>query len=550
MVAHPDGDVRAEALRGISPLTRARSSALNSSGGGTGAGLLAAAIAIGASIRLYPMISSSGFPTGDGGLFFSMVRDLRANHLALPEYTSYNHGHIPFAYPPLGLYAAAVAQGVTHLSSAQIFAILPPVITTLSFLAFALLARSLLDSNLARITAVFAFALLPDAYFPERMGGGITRSFGLLLALLTLHQLVLLFRRPAREHLLLATLFAALTILSHLEWTLFTAYSGAVLWWALARSRQAAVNGLAVFLGTLFLSAPWWLTVVARHGVGPFVATLTNSSGAFPWYGGPAAFLGLKWTEELGFPLVTALAALGLVSCLASRRWLLPIWLAASFTIESRAYVQRPVIIIALLAGVGASDVLAPLVRRHIHLTGNDHRASVLTVGLLAFMAIYLLGSSLAWDATSTTQLSRADRDAMAWARTHTAADAQFFVVSVSAWGYTNPAEWFPALAERSNVSTVPGYEWIPGAIGRRTVAWNRALLCSSQTAVCIEHWLERSAPAATYVYIPRGSTEPGQVDVSGEVGLCCRPLRASLQRLHGYSTVYNRRGAEIFRRG
>jgi hypothetical protein len=534
--------------------------------------LLIPAIVIGTTIRLYPAFTSGGFPTGDGGLFLTMVRDLQAHHFALPAYTSYNHARIPFAYPPLGFYVAGLLQALTHLSIAQVFAIVPPLVMVFSLPAFALLARSLLTSNVAAVAAVFVFALLPDAYYPERMGGGITRSFGLLFALLTLHQLVLLYRRPTTARVALATLFATLTALSHPEWTLFVAYSAVILLCAMGRNRRGLISAAVVFGGALCLSAPWWLAVVTRHGFSPFLATLANSSSNSPWYGPPAALRGLHWTDGLGFPLTTALALLGLLACIASRRWLLPIWLVASFTVEARAYVERPVIVLALLAGVGIQGVLLPLLTRSgvpVGLREGNARGKqelaatntgrpiderpawkgrVLPASVLGFLLFYLLGTTVAWDAGTTTQLSPADRQAMSWVQSHTPDSSRFFVVSVSKWGYTNPAEWFPALAERTNATNVLGYEWIPHAIALRDPAWNRALTCSSERAPCIDRWLRAHDRGVNYIYIPSDPVAPGKVGTAGNV--CCRSLRASLDRFPGYVRVYDRRGVEIYHRG
>jgi hypothetical protein len=549
MVATPQQSTAPESHLGVLPHDTTFASPVVDGGRGL-APFAVAAVAIGATLRVYPILTSGGFPTGDGGLFLSMVRDLQNHHYVLPAFTSYNHGSIPYAYPPFGLYAAALLQTTSHLSAATVLGLLPPIVTAASLIAFALLARSLLSSQVAVVSAVLAFGLLPDSYFPERMGGGITRSFGLLFALLTLHQLTLLFKRPRRLHLVLATTFATLTVLSHLEWTLFTAYSGLILLWAFGRNRPALLHAGVVTLGSVLLSAPWWLAVAARHGLAPFVATLTNSSSAFPWYGAPAAFLALHWTQEFGFPIVSGLAALGLVACLARRRWLLPAWLLATFTVEARAYVQRPVVVVALLAGIGVEAVLLPLLcRPDLTLAGSRRRIPLLPASVLGFVVLYVLASGTAWDASSTTQLSTADRQAMSWVSTHTPVTARFFVVSVASWGYTNPAEWFPALAKRVNVTTVPGYEWIAGAIGARTPAWNRALVCSSQGAYCIESWLRQNDSVVRYVYVPRGPTPPGQSSSAPAAGLCCRQLRATLTLFHGYELVYNRGGVQIYRR-
>ena len=63
--------------------------------------LLFVALLFGAIVRFYPAISN-GFPLNDGGMFYTMVQDLKANGYALPQFTTYNHADIPFTYPPFG----------------------------------------------------------------------------------------------------------------------------------------------------------------------------------------------------------------------------------------------------------------------------------------------------------------------------------------------------------------------------------------------------------------------------------------------------------------
>jgi hypothetical protein len=78
--------------------------------------LIGGAIAIGFVVRAMFVFSSS-FPLNDGGMFYAMVRDLQGNGYAIPSFTSYNLGNVPFTYPPLGFYLAAVLDDATPLGS-------------------------------------------------------------------------------------------------------------------------------------------------------------------------------------------------------------------------------------------------------------------------------------------------------------------------------------------------------------------------------------------------------------------------------------------------
>jgi len=68
---------------------------------------LVSAVLLGVGVRAFHVLSH-GFPLNDGGLFFSMVRDLQAAHYHLPAFTSYNDAGIPYAYSPLGFYLAGL----------------------------------------------------------------------------------------------------------------------------------------------------------------------------------------------------------------------------------------------------------------------------------------------------------------------------------------------------------------------------------------------------------------------------------------------------------
>jgi hypothetical protein len=88
---------------------------------------LAVAILIGGTLRLYGVLRSS-FPINDGGLFYTMIRDLMANGYHLPVTTSYNHLDLPFAYPPLFLYLTGFLADLTHWGLLNIIRILPAVL--------------------------------------------------------------------------------------------------------------------------------------------------------------------------------------------------------------------------------------------------------------------------------------------------------------------------------------------------------------------------------------------------------------------------------------
>ncbi|HEX2924339.1 MAG TPA: hypothetical protein VHS28_09960, partial [Chloroflexota bacterium] len=231
----------------------------------------------GSVVRLY-LVLGSDFPLNDGGMFLAMIQDLQRGGYALPEFVSYNSARIPFAYPPLAFYLAALLSDLTRLQPLDLLRYLPPLISCLTIPAFALLSRSLLGSNLAAASAVFAFALLPSSFRWGVMGGGLTRSLGYLLALLALHRLYALYRDGGPRQWIPTSILMGLTVLSHPEAALFAAYSSALLMLLFGRCRQGVVRSCLVVAGTLAVSSPWWATVLLRHGVSPFVSGMANDN--------------------------------------------------------------------------------------------------------------------------------------------------------------------------------------------------------------------------------------------------------------------------------
>ncbi|HVB96437.1 MAG TPA: hypothetical protein VNG11_01765, partial [Chloroflexota bacterium] len=164
---------------------------------------LAYALLVGLLVRL-TFVAGQTFPLNDGGLFYAMIQDLQHNHFLLPAFTSYNGTGIPFTYPPLGFYVTGFLASLTHWQLLGLLRTIPLVVSVLSIVAFFWLARAMLPIGRGPIYATFAFALLPMAFDWDIMGGGITRSFGLLFSILALREIYVVFHRPNRRHLALA----------------------------------------------------------------------------------------------------------------------------------------------------------------------------------------------------------------------------------------------------------------------------------------------------------------------------------------------------------
>ena len=116
---------------------------------------LFATLALAFLVRFAPL-SAAAFPLNDGGLFAAMIEDLRANSYVPPAFTSYNGGEIPFAYPPLGFYLAALLSELPGIGTLRTLQVLPLVASTLTVAAVYPLARRLLHDERAALFAVLA----------------------------------------------------------------------------------------------------------------------------------------------------------------------------------------------------------------------------------------------------------------------------------------------------------------------------------------------------------------------------------------------------------
>lgn len=528
---------------------------------------LALALAIGFAVRGWHVLSQD-FPLNDGALFYAMANDLRATHYALPSVTSYNSLGIPYGYSPLGFYLAALISDLDRVPLIDAFRWLPLVVTCLTLVAFTLLARDLLRSRTAVVAAVVAFALVPRSFIWMLMGGGVTRSLGFLFALLTLHQLYRLYTRQRWRHAVTAALWAGLTVLGHLGTGPFVAFSALLFLLAFARTRFALVSSLAAAAGAGLLSAPWWGTVIARHGLEPFLAA--GSTGG--WIFGrlslheAAATLarsGLGTGESI-LSVIGMLAVLGFFAGLVRGSWVVPAWWLLIIALDARQGSTFATAPIAMLAGIAVADVLLPALRRAARRREQPVVATPVIPALqsgsgagrrnrplarrapelvVAALFIFSLVSSLSRDPElagglpELVSLSKQERYAMGWLAQETPEDSRVLVVAGTSWEVDKTSEWLPVLGRRSSVATVQGYEWMPiGAFARKKRQYIDLQGCANWVATCLEDWSRITGAGYTHVYLPKS---PGRS--------CCRMLRYSLSHDPQYRLLYDGPGASIY---
>jgi hypothetical protein len=517
---------------------------------------LCAAVALGVLVRA-SYVAVWDFPLNDGGLFYAMVTDLQANLYRLPEFTSYNGGRLPYAYPPLGFYLAGLLDAATPFSLIDLFRLLPLLYSIGTLAAFALIARRLLRVQTAVIAATVAFALIPRSYIWLLMGGGVARGLGLMLALFALHEVHRLYTEHDRRFIVSASVLAAGTVLAHIETGWFLAFSTVLFWAAYGRTRDSFVHSvfLAIVAGALTL--PWWIAVASQHGLAPFVDA--NASGGNVLSSAEfaletaLAIARVTATSEPFFPILGALGLLGVLAALRAKHYALPAWWVAIILLDMRAYPTFTTIPVALLAGLAISHIVLP-VSHHIwdrplrqprdevdvlaHPWRGMSRGAIAVLGgmlLFAAFGAFMRAPGLGGEAQYLVGLTQDERTAFRWIDANTPPESRFLLVPRGPWQVDKESEWFSVIAHRESVTTVQGTEWAPlheHAVDAHDAAWE----CGYRTVECLQQWPLSSGRTFTHVYIPE--THENQ---------CCSTLLESLRRSPSYVVAYDGAGGTIF---
>jgi len=321
-------------------------------------GLLAIlTVVFGLFVRAIPAWRSD-FPLTDGGMFYVMIRDLQAADFALPTFTSFNHAQIPFAYPPFGFYFTAALNHLTGIPLLKLIQWQPVVINALTIPIVYLFAKRLTHSSTRAWLAIFIYALIPNSYWWQIVGGGITRSFGGLFAFSFVYFAYRIYhdKDDSRFALTGMILSGALVVISHLEWALQAAFVGLLflLFWGLTRFavRKTLISVLAI----LGLTSFWWLTILGRHGLQVFLTASTATENRLLFF---RPLLGLKFTGEIT-TFIAIFVLLGGFVAIIRKDYLLLIWGVGSFLVDPRSAVYASVVPFSILAMYSISDLIAP----------------------------------------------------------------------------------------------------------------------------------------------------------------------------------------------
>lgn len=397
------------------------------------------------------------FPVNDGGLFYRMALDLEANGLKLPMYTSYNLSQIPFSYPPLGIYLVAILHKFCGIGLFDSLRLLPPLICCLALWPAWLIFRELIPSASGRIVALAFLGLKFASYEWLIMGGGITRSPGLLFGLYALAYFLVARRTESFKLLLFSATMAGLAVLSHPLMSAVMVLSIACfgLFSAWSFGVKQSVAAILLFLG---IWLPWFFAVVGMHGLVPFLQAVGTGQMTVE------SLLRPFWLFANGSVIYEAptviLLFLGLLGCVLEKNFRILIWFFVLFEIPRLSFLHSA-LPVAILCGFGF-ELLASLPifkSRHTHNVGG--RLDALNVVFAIAIGIVAGLSALKTANLESETLREADLQMLTAIREVTPAHSKFFIVTKRGDQRDALTEWFPALTERYSLRTFEGKEWL-----------------------------------------------------------------------------------------
>jgi hypothetical protein len=512
--------------------------------------ILLIAFILGSWLRVYQALDSR-YPLNDGGMFLTMINDLRSNANHLPDFTTYNRSAIPYTYPPLPFYLAALMADLTGFSVIDLLRWLPAIASCLCLIAFYALATSVFEGDrLKSALATAAYAFVPGAIYWTLMGGGLTRAFGQLFLLLTTWQAYLLFTRRRVRHHLGTILFASLLVLCHPEASLQAAAFCVLIWLIRARSKTALWDGLAVTAGTALLTSIWWIPMLVRHGLAPFLSAMASGGS------GTVSSLGVltfNFTQE---PLMTLLAALGFigifVTC-AQRKYLFAAWLVIPFLVDPRSKFTVAAVPISLLAAIALTGLVFPTlfsIENHREPLKKYEPFGSLTgrIFLITFLVYICFADYLAMLQVAPARIDSGNIQAMEWVKAKTDPGTRFIVLTgQQLWACDPVQEWFPAIADRTSLTTLQGQEWLLGSsFATRQEGLQGLQACENQSSGCLEKKAFSLHMVFDYVYVSRTiPTGPCLASTPGNPSIL-----NDLQNSPNYNKVYETDSVAIFKHG
>lgn len=508
------------------------------------------ALLVGGYIRLFDVFNSR-IPLNDGGLFFSMTQDLVNNQFRLPVYATYNNLQIPFAYPPLAFYITGSLHTLFGWELFDLIHVLPGLFSFMTIPIFYLFAKKIILSDLQLGFATIIFSLTPATFDWMIMGGGITRALGYIFTLLTLISSLQIFStNRTTKSIIETTLFTSLAILSHPE--TFIPITAAILGLCIffKVNRKIITKIIIITFLTFVLTSPWWGSVIKNHGFDPFISALHAGIGQSE---NLLRILIPNLANEPFLQLSTLLGFLGMYILLARKLFLLPILFCALFLTVTKSGWRYIAIIIALISSYSIMfffDNLIPKVRKQ----NDKNNQRVLITPFWAkllfihFVIIWIISSFYTvFMYRNKASLTNEELSAFHWVNTNTTPKSTFLLLTGrDPTQYDPTSEWFPALTQRKNISTIYGREWLRDEVFIDVIKASKTVQkCVFEDLKCIDTWFLDNNEKVNYIIVDNNygyfhGDQLLQINFS---------IFNSLNNSKDYSLVYKNNMVSIFKR-
>ncbi|WP_227356366.1 hypothetical protein [Haladaptatus salinisoli] len=500
-------------------------------------------------------LATHQYPAFGGGLFLSMAEQIAKHGYRFPRVVpQYTANGVPFAYPPLMFYCLAVLYDVFGVDLFALTRYLPGLVTIASLIPFYLLSKELLRSPQRAGMASFVFAVTPAFVRWHFSAGGIVRAPAFLFSLVGVYTALRLFKTMSWRWVLPTIVWFTLTALTHPEYTVFLGLSIAVFTVAYAPTVRGFAYAAVVGICGFVLTVPWWGRIISIY-------SLENLVSASSTHGGLGGGLGVVVDLVLAgsqstatvspsphlysvilLSLWYAIPLAGVAYLLAERRGFLPAWLllVGAITGETRFIF----VIGSLVTTIFVLDGVVPWVTRRMEpVLGRQQTLIAVLLVLSVFGAnistLYVSGAVVEYEGSNSMPsfIDEYDYSAMQWTQRNVDRSAEFIVLG-------DAAEWFPYIANRTNVVGPWGVEWESSPVAYE---WQYTAYQRISTTTTVEELNRNIALTTTtpdYIYVPKGT-----YTVYGRKYDQRRSFITELRRSDEYDAVYQNREVVIFER-
>jgi hypothetical protein len=348
------------------------------------------------------------------------------------------------------------------------------------------------------------------------MGGGVTRAPGFLFSLLATRSIYLLYTREKKRDILLTSIYSSLTILFHPESAIHTVAAALVFFFILGRSKKALIKSLFVVGIVLIMTSPWWLQIVAVHGLNPF---LSAGSTGFYELGNYLSLLVFDFTGEFGLTSIGLLSLIGVFFAISKKQLLLPVWLILTFVIEPRSaplYMSPVMTVLAATTILVLGEQIGKAFLKSGCASDNPFDTLINKILLTLLVVQWCISSAFTLNQLLTTQtLTQSDLDAIKWVEENSSKDSQFLILT-GMRSFRDPlAEWFPAISRRISITTVQGKEWDKEIEFSRVLEANTEFqMCAFIEPKCTANWVDKNQVGYDYLIIRKSNQtlEDGRV--------------------------------------